>query len=65
VNSRARMVMETERIFTKRNLIQQSQNECITLKRNVESFSKKIENLVKMGLPSSWDKYGKLLSYEN
>jgi hypothetical protein len=59
------MVMETERIFTKRNLIQQAQNKCIMVKRNVESFTNKFENLVKMGLPSAWDKKGKLLSYEN
>jgi hypothetical protein len=58
-------VMETERILTKRNLIQQAQNECIALKINVESFSNKFENLEKMGLPSSWDNDGKLLSYEN
>jgi hypothetical protein len=65
VNDRTTMVMETERIFTKRNLIQQAQNECIALKRNVEYFSNKFENLVKMGLPSAWDKDGKLLSYED
>ena len=57
--------METKRIFTKRNLIQQAQNECTTLKRNMEYFSNKFENLVKMRLPSAQDKYGKLLSYEN
>jgi hypothetical protein len=65
INDRTTMVMETERIFTKRNLIQQAQNECITLKRNVESFSNKFENLVKMGLPSAWDKDGKLFPYED
>jgi hypothetical protein len=36
VNDRTTMVMETERVFTKRNLIQQVQNECIALKRNME-----------------------------
>jgi hypothetical protein len=35
------------------------------VKRNVESFTNKFENLVKMGLPSAWDKKGKMLSYEN
>jgi hypothetical protein len=65
VNDIKTMVMETERIFTKRNLIQQPQNECIALKRNVEFFSNKFENLVKMGLPSAWDKNGNLLSYKN
>jgi hypothetical protein len=30
--------MWTERIFIKRNLIQQSQNECISLKKNVQFF---------------------------
>jgi hypothetical protein len=48
VNDITIMVMETERIFTKRNLIQQAQNESIALKKNVESFSKKIVNLVKI-----------------
>jgi hypothetical protein len=63
VNGKKTVVMETERIFTKRNMIHQSQNECITLKRNVEYFSNKFENLVKTGLPSAWDKDGKLFSY--
>jgi hypothetical protein len=57
--------METKKVFTKRNLIQQAQNKCIMVKRNVESFTNKFENLVKMGLPSAWDKKGKMLSYEN
>jgi len=57
------MVLETENIFTKRNLIPQAQNKCIMVKRNVESFTNKFENLVKMGLPSAWDGKGKLLSY--
>jgi hypothetical protein len=52
VTDRTAMVMETERIFTKRNLIQQAQNKCIMVKRNVESFTNKFENLVKMGLAS-------------
>jgi hypothetical protein len=65
INDRTTMTMETKRIFTKRNLIHQAQNECITLKSNVESFSNKFENLVKMGLPSSWDKDGKLFPYED
>jgi hypothetical protein len=56
VNDRTTMVMENEIIFMKRNLIQQAQNECITLKINVESFSNKFENLVNMGLPSIRDK---------
>jgi hypothetical protein len=64
VKDKTTMVMETERIFTKRNLLQQAQNECIALKKNVESFTNKFKNLVKMGLPSAWDKDGKLLSYE-
>jgi hypothetical protein len=52
VNDKTTMVTKIERIFTKRNLIQQAQNECIALKRNMEFFSNKFENLVKMGLPS-------------
>jgi hypothetical protein len=59
------MVMEIEKVFTKRNLIQQAQNKCIMVKINVESFTNKFENLVKMGFPSAWDKKGKMLSYEN
>jgi hypothetical protein len=35
------------------------------VKRNIESFTNKFENLVKMGLPSTWDDKGKLLSYES
>jgi hypothetical protein len=35
------------------------------VKRNIQSFTNKFENLVKMGLPSTWDEKGKLLSFEN
>jgi hypothetical protein len=35
------------------------------VKKIVESFTNKFENIVKMGLPSTWDDQGKLLSYEN
>jgi hypothetical protein len=35
------------------------------VKKNVEYFTNRIENLVKMGLPSAWDKNGKMISYEN
>jgi hypothetical protein len=59
------MVMETKKVFTKIILIQLTQNKCIMVKINVESFTNKFENLVKMGLPSAWDKKGKMLSYEN
>jgi hypothetical protein len=65
IKDRTTMVMETENIFTKRNLIQQAQNKCIMVKRNIESFTNKFENLVKMGLPSAWNDKGKLLSFEN
>jgi hypothetical protein len=34
------------------------------VKINIESFTNKFENLVKMGLPSTWDDKGKLLSFE-
>jgi len=64
VKYRTSMVMKTERIFTKINLLYQAQNECISLKNNVESFTNKFKNLVKMGLPSAWYKYAKLLPYE-
>jgi hypothetical protein len=65
VKDKTTMVMEIENIFTKRNLIQQAQNKCIMVKRNIESFTNKFKNLVKMGLPSAWNDKGKLLSYEN
>jgi hypothetical protein len=35
------------------------------VKINIESFTNKFENFVKMGLPSTWDDKGKLLSFEN
>jgi hypothetical protein len=65
IKDRTAMVMKTEKVFTKRNLIQQAQNKCIMVKRNIESFTNKFENLVKMGLPSAWDDKGKFFSYEN
>jgi hypothetical protein len=64
VKDKTIMVMEDENIFTKRNLLQQAQNKCIMVKRNIESFTNKYENLVNMGLPSSWNDKGKLLSFE-
>jgi hypothetical protein len=65
VKDRTTMVMEDENIFTKINLLQQAQNKCIMVKRNIESFTNKFENLVKMGFPSAWDDKGKLLSFES
>jgi len=35
------------------------------VKKIVESFTNKFENIVKMGLHSPWDDQGKLLSNEN
>jgi hypothetical protein len=58
-------MMEDGNIFRKRNLIQQAQNKCIMVKRDIEQFTNKFENLVKMGLPSIWDDKGKLLSFES
>jgi hypothetical protein len=58
------MVMEYEKIFTKINLHQKAQNKCMMVKRNIESFMKKYENLVKMGLHSSWNDKVKLPSFE-
>jgi hypothetical protein len=46
-------------------MIQQAQNKCKMVKKNVEYFTNKFENLVKMWLPSTWDDKEKLLSYEN
>jgi hypothetical protein len=36
IKDRTSMVMETKKVFTKRNLIQQAQNKCIVVKRSVE-----------------------------
>jgi hypothetical protein len=59
------MVMETERVFTKRNQLQQDQNKCIMVKINIEYFTNEFDNIVKMGLPSAWDDKGKPLYYQN
>jgi hypothetical protein len=58
------MVMETKKIFTKINLIQQAQNKCIMVRRNIDFFTNKFENLVKMGLPTVWNDKGKILTFE-
>jgi hypothetical protein len=65
VKYRTTLGMEIENIFTKTNLIQQAQNKCIMVKRNIESFTNKFKNLVKMGLASTWDKKGNLILFEN
>jgi hypothetical protein len=65
VKDHTSMVMETKNFFTKRNLIQQAQNKCIVVKRNVEFFTNKFDNLVQMGLPICWGKKGNLLSFES
>jgi hypothetical protein len=65
VKEKTTMVMEAEKIFTKINLLQQAQNKCISVKRNIESFTNKFENIVKMGFPSTWNDKGKLLSFES
>jgi hypothetical protein len=59
------MVMETYNIFTKRSLIQQAQNECIMVKRNIEFFTNKFENFVKIRFPSVCNDKGILLKFEN
>jgi hypothetical protein len=58
------MVMETEKIFTKRNLIQQAQNKCIMVRRSIEFFTNNFENLVKTRLPIVWDDKGNILTFE-
>jgi hypothetical protein len=65
VKDRITMVMDIEKNFTKRNLMQQAQNKCRMVKINIDYFTNKFENLVKMGLPSGWDDKGKILSFEN
>jgi hypothetical protein len=64
IRDKTTMVMEPKKIFKRRNLFQQDQNKCISMKRNIESFNNKYENLVKTGLSSSWNDKGKLLSFE-
>jgi hypothetical protein len=59
------MVMEAENIFTKRNLLQIAENKCIMVKENIDSFKNRFENLVKMGLPSTLNDKGRLLSSES
>ena len=39
IKYRTNMVMEVEKVFTKRNLIQQAQNKLIHLRRNVKWFN--------------------------
>jgi Mg2+/Co2+ transporter CorC len=65
VKYRTTTVMDAENIFMKIIFIQQAQNKCIMVKRNIESFTNKFENLVKMGFPLAWDDKGKLISFEN
>jgi hypothetical protein len=64
IKDRTTMAMEEKNIFTKINLLQQVQNKCISVKRNIESFKNKFENLVKIGLPLAWDDKGIILSFE-
>ena len=56
------MVMEIEKGFTKRNLIQQAWDKLIHLQRNVEWFSSLYKKMVEKGLPECWDKKGNLFS---
>jgi hypothetical protein len=58
------MVMEDEKIFTKRNLLQIAQNKCISVKRDINLFTNRFEKMVKIGLPSAWSDKGKFLSFE-
>jgi hypothetical protein len=62
VKDKTTMVMEDENIFTKRNLLQIAQRKCIMVKKNIDSFIYKFENLVNMGLPSSLNDKGTFLS---
>jgi hypothetical protein len=59
------MVMEVENIFTKRNLLQIVEKKCIMVKGNIDSFKNGFENLVKMGIPSSLNDKGRILSSES
>ena len=56
IKDRASMVMETEKVFAKRSLIQQARNKCIVVKRNVKLFSNKFNKLIQMDLPTFWSK---------
>jgi hypothetical protein len=56
------MVMETKK-NSKQNLIHHAQNKCIVVKRNVEFFSNKFDNLIYMGLPTLWSKKGGILTF--
>jgi hypothetical protein len=35
------------------------------VKRNIELFTNKFDNLVKTGLPTAWDDKGDILTFEN
>ena len=59
------MVMEAEKIFTKRNLSQSVEKKCIMVKENIDSFKNRFENKVKLGLPSSLNDKGRILSSES
>ena len=50
IKNRTNMVMDIEKVFTKRNLIQQAQNKLIPLQRNVEWFSSLYKKMVEKGL---------------
>jgi hypothetical protein len=64
IQDRTKMVMEAERIFTKRNLLQTTKDKCISMKRDVDFFTTRFEKLIKMGLPSAWTDKGKLFPFE-
>jgi hypothetical protein len=64
INNRNHIVLEIKRSFTKRNLIQQTQNKCIMLRKNVDTFNNRFDKLVNMGLPTVWGEKGKFLPFE-
>jgi hypothetical protein len=65
INNRTETILEIERIFTKRNIIQRTQNKCIMLRKSVDAFNNIFNKLVNMGLPTVWGEKGELLSFES
>jgi hypothetical protein len=57
--------MEVEKNFTKKKLLHIAQNKCIMVKKNINSFINKYENVVEMGLSSPCNDKGKFLSFES
>jgi hypothetical protein len=57
---RTNTIMEVERVFTKRNLIQQVWNKLTHLQKSVQWFNNHYKRMVEMGLPEIYGKKGLL-----